>query len=210
MPMTTSMLPSKPVPWQPSSRPGEWIPGLPQIVLGDTKVALMKLGQAWRHHFKLPVVAVTGSNGKTTTKEMIASILAAWQGEAARLATQGNLNNEIGVPLTLLRLRPAHGCAVIELGMNHPDEIAGLAQMARPTVGLVNNAQREHQEFMHSVEAVARENGQVFTVLPENGVAVFPADDPYTSLWKTYGELPCCDDLWLVLRCGRLRHRDSG
>ena len=157
---------------------------LPQIVLGDTKLALMKLGQAWRQHFKLPVIAVTGSNGKTTTKEMIASILTAWQGETARLATQGNLNNEIGVPLTLLRLRAEHGCAVIELGMNHPDEIAGLARMAQPTVGLVNNAQREHQEFMHSVEAVARENGQVLAALPEDGVAVFPADDPYARLWK--------------------------
>ena len=161
---------------------------LPQIVLGDTKIALMRLGQAWRHHFKLPVVAVTGSNGKTTTKEMISSIFAAWQGEPARLATQGNLNNEIGVPLTLLRLRSVHGCAVIELGMNHPDEIAGLARMAQPTVGLVNNAQREHQEFMHSVEAVARENGQVFRALPENGVAVFPADDPYTSLWNSMAD----------------------
>ena len=161
---------------------------LPQIALGETKLALMKLGQAWRQHFELPVIAVTGSNGKTTTKEMISSILAAWKGEPARLATQGNLNNEIGVPLTLLRLRAGHGCAVIELGMNHPDEIAGLARMARPTVGLVNNAQREHQEFMHSVEAVARENGQVLASLPEDGVAVFPADDPYTSLWRDMAE----------------------
>lgn len=157
---------------------------LPQIELGDTRIALIKLGQAWRQRFSLPVVAVTGSNGKTTTKEMISSIFAAWQGETSRLATQGNLNNEIGVPLTLLRLRAQHHCAVIELGMNHPDEIAGLARMAQPTVGLVNNAQREHQEFMHTVDAVARENGQVLCVLPHDGVAVFPADDPFTSLWK--------------------------
>ena len=157
---------------------------LPQIVLGDTRLALMKLAQAWRQHFMLPVVAVTGSNGKTTTKEMISSIFANWQGEAASLATQGNLNNEIGVPLTLLRLRPRHLCAVIELGMNHPNEIAGLAEMAQPTVGLVNNAQREHQEFMHTVEAVARENGQVFTALPVDGTAVFPADDAFSAMWK--------------------------
>lgn len=158
---------------------------LPQIALGDTRLALMKLGQAWRQCFRLPVVAVTGSNGKTTTKEMISSIFAAWQGDAGRLATQGNLNNEIGVPLTLLRLRSIHRCAVIELGMNHPNEIAGLARMAQPTVGLVNNAQREHQEFMHSIEAVARENGQVFGALPVDGVAVFPADDPFAGLWKS-------------------------
>lgn len=157
---------------------------LPQVALGDTRIALMKLGQAWRQQFRVPVVAVTGSNGKTTTKEMIASIFSAWHGEDARLATQGNLNNEIGVPLTLLRLRESHRCAVIELGMNHPGEIAVLSRMAQPTVGLVNNAQREHQEFMHSVEAVARENGQVILALPADGVAVFPADDPFTTLWR--------------------------
>ena len=110
---------------------------------------------------------MTGSNGKTTVTQMIASILRAWQARGAMLATQGNLNNDIGVPLTLLRLRqgaPHRG--VIELGMNHPGEIAYLAALAEPTVALVNNAQREHQEFMATVEAVARENGSVFEALP--------------------------------------------
>jgi UDP-N-acetylmuramoyl-tripeptide--D-alanyl-D-alanine ligase len=100
------------------------------------------------------------------------------------LATEGNLNNHIGVPLTLLRLRAQHRVAVIELGMNHPGEIALLAKVAAPTVALVNNAQREHQEFMASVEAVARENGQVIEALGEDGVAVFPADDVHAPLWR--------------------------
>ena len=156
---------------------------LPQLVLGDTRAALATLAAAWRARHALPLIGVTGSNGKTTTKEMIAAILAAWLGEDARLATAGNFNNDIGVPLTLLRLRPAHRAAVIELGMNHPGEIAALAAMAAPTVALVNNAQREHQEFMRSVEAVARENGSVLQALPAGGVAVYPADDAHSSVW---------------------------
>lgn len=154
-----------------------------QIAVGDTRQALLQMGKAWRRQFNIPVIAVTGSNGKTTTKEMISSILASWLGESGRLATAGNLNNELGVPFTLLRLKTGHQAAVIELGMNHPGEIAVLAHTAEPTVALVNNAQREHQEFMVSVEAVARENGQVLLNLPASGVAVFPADDPYTQLW---------------------------
>jgi UDP-N-acetylmuramoyl-tripeptide--D-alanyl-D-alanine ligase len=131
---------------------------------------------------------VTGSNGKTTVTQMIAAILRAWLGNAA-LATEGNLNNHIGVPLTLLRLRQDHQvwhrAAVVELGMNHPGEIAQLAAIAAPTVALVNNAQREHQEFMASVEAVARENGARDQRLPADGVAVFPADDdPHAPLWR--------------------------
>ena len=157
---------------------------LRQLPVGDTRVALGKLGRAWRSRFELPLIAVTGSNGKTTTKEMIASILRAWQGEGAVLWTRGNLNNELGVPMTLLRLRAGHKAAVVELGMNHPGEIAALADMAMPTVALVNNAQREHQEFMHSVQAVAQENGNVFAALPAEGVAVFPGDDTYTPLWE--------------------------
>ncbi|MNU37967.1 UDP-N-acetylmuramoyl-L-alanyl-D-glutamate--2,6-diaminopimelate ligase [compost metagenome] len=157
--------------------------GLPQLVVGDTRAALMRIGAAWRARFTLPVVAVTGSNGKTTTKEMISAMLAEWQGEAGRLATAGNLNNDIGVPLTLLRLRPEHCAAVFELGMNHPGEIAQLAAIAAPTVALVTNAQREHQEFMHSVEAVAHENGAAISALPEDGVAVYPGDEPYSGIW---------------------------
>ncbi|CAM5179921.1 Multifunctional fusion protein OS=Castellaniella defragrans (strain DSM / CCUG 39792 / 65Phen)OX=1437824 GN=murE PE=3 SV=1 [Castellaniella denitrificans] len=127
---------------------------------------------------------MTGSNGKTTTKEMIAAILAAWCGEDGRLATRGNFNNDIGLPLTVLRLRPSHRAAVLELGMNHPGEISVLAAIAQPTVALVNNAQREHQEFMSTVEAVARENGAVLQALPADGVAVFPADEDYSGLWR--------------------------
>lgn len=161
---------------------------LPQLVLGDTRIALMRIGAAWRARFALPVVAVTGSNGKTTTKEMISAMLAEWQGEGNRLATAGNLNNDIGVPLTLLRLRPEHRAAVFELGMNHPGEIAQLAAIAAPTMTLVTNAQREHQEFMHSVEAVARENGAAISALPEDGVAVYPGDEPYSSIWDALAE----------------------
>jgi UDP-N-acetylmuramoyl-tripeptide--D-alanyl-D-alanine ligase len=133
---------------------------------------------------------------------MISAILLAAFGADARLATQGNLNNEIGVPLTVTRLTEAHKAAVVELGMNHPGEIARLAAIAEPTVALVNNAQREHQEFMHTVEAVARENGAVLQALPADGVAVFPGDDEYTALWRelagdrkvmTFGLSEACD-----------------
>jgi len=140
------------------------------------------LATQWRAQFSLPLIAVTGSNGKTTVTQMIASVLRAWVGDAA-LATQGNLNNDIGVPLTLLRLRAHHKIAVVELGMNHPGEIAQLARIAQPTVALVNNAQREHLEFMQTVQAVAHENGAVMAALPADGVAVFPADDAYASVW---------------------------
>ena len=162
--------------------------GLPEAALAglqvaDSRVALGQLAAGWRKRFEGPLIAVTGSNGKTTVTQMLAAILRAQAGEAA-LATQGNFNNDIGVPLTLLRLRDHHRIAVLELGMNHPGEIAQLAAIARPTVALVNNAQREHQEFMATVEAVARENGAVLSSLPDDGVAVFPADDAYAPLWR--------------------------
>lgn len=158
---------------------------LPQVALGDTRAALLALGKAWRKRFAIPMIAVTGSNGKTTTKEMIAAILAAWLGADARLATVGNLNNELGVPLTLLRLRQTHQAAVLELGMNHPGEIAVLADVVAPSVALVNNAQREHQEFMESVEAVARENASVFDSLAKDGIKVFPAEEEFSPLWTS-------------------------
>jgi UDP-N-acetylmuramoyl-tripeptide--D-alanyl-D-alanine ligase len=161
------------------------------VQVADTRVALGQLAKAWRHQFELPVIAVTGSNGKTTVTQMIASILRADKGDDA-LATQGNLNNDIGVPQTLLRLRAHHRSAVVELGMNHPGEIAGLAAMTQPTVALVNNAQREHQEHMNSVEAVAQENGEVIQALPAHGVAVFPAHDDYTALWQTLAGTRTC------------------
>ncbi len=158
--------------------------GLAGLEVADSGAALLALGGAWRARHALPLIAVTGSNGKTTVTQMIAAILRAWHGDAA-LATEGNLNNHIGVPMTLLRLRAHHRAAVVELGMNHPGEIAQLAAITTPTVALVNNAQREHQEFMASVEAVARENGSVFAALPADGVAVFPADDAaHTPLWR--------------------------
>ena len=156
---------------------------LPQVVLGPTGAALLRMGMAWRQRFDLPVIAVAGSNGKTTTKEMVASVLAEWLGTGQSLATAGNLNNEIGVPLTLLRLRAQHRAAVFEVGMNHPGEIAVLAAATQATVALVTNAQREHQEFMHSVEAVALENGAVFEALPTHGVAVYPRDDAHATIW---------------------------
>lgn len=160
----------------------------PSSGLTNTRQALGVLAKNWRAHLAamhgMPLIAVTGSNGKTTLTQMTASILQAWKGEHA-LATVGNFNNDIGVPLTLLRLRPSSLCAVVELGMNHVGEIAALADMAAPTVAVINNAQREHQEFMQTVEAVARENGAVIEHLAPSGTAVFPADDAYTPLWRT-------------------------
>ena len=166
--------------------PGYALPGLPCIEVADTLAALGTLASGWRAQFHLPLIAVTGSNGKTTVTQMVAAILRAAQPDAF-MATQGNYNNAIGVPLTLLRLRAHHRLAVVELGMNHPGEIALLADMARPTVALVNNAQREHLEFMQTVEAVAHENGSVLAALPSGGVAVFPADDAFTPLWQALG-----------------------
>ncbi|MEO8024459.1 UDP-N-acetylmuramoyl-tripeptide--D-alanyl-D-alanine ligase [Polaromonas sp.] len=156
---------------------------IPGLLVVDSKQALGQLATGWRSQFTLPMIAVTGSNGKTTVTQMIASILRAWKQDGA-FATEGNFNNDIGVPLTLLRLRASHRAGVVELGMNHPGEIASLAAMAQPTVALVNNAQREHLEFMATVEAVARENGAVIAALPASGVAVFPADEAYTPVWK--------------------------
>ena len=157
--------------------------GLPGLEVPDALAALQALAEGWRATLDLPVIGVTGSNGKTTVTQMIASILRAAAGDAAH-ATAGNLNNHIGVPLTVLGLRRHHRLAVIELGMNHPGEIAELARIAQPTVALVNNAQREHQEFMKTVEAVARENGAAIAALPAGGTAVFPEGDIYTALWR--------------------------
>ncbi len=156
----------------------------PALCVEDTRRALGEIAAGWRRRFKLPVIAVTGSNGKTTVKEMIASILSAHFGEAARLYTRGNLNNDIGVPITVFELNADHRAAVIELGMNRPGEIAWLAQIAQASVALVNNAQREHQEFMHTVEATARENGAALAALPPDGIAVYPGDDPHAALWR--------------------------
>ncbi|WP_250866035.1 UDP-N-acetylmuramoyl-tripeptide--D-alanyl-D-alanine ligase [Caballeronia sp. INSB1] len=158
---------------------------LPVIKVKDTRAALGALAHGWRTRFTMPLVAVTGSNGKTTVKEMIASIFAAAVGEQSRLATAGNFNNDIGLPLTLFRLNTSHKLAVVELGMNHPGETEVLGKIAAPDVAVVNNAQREHQEFMATVEAVALEHASVIHALGETGTAVFPADDQYAVFWRT-------------------------
>lgn len=164
--------------------------GIPAVVVDDTRLALGRLAAAWRARFTLPVIAVTGSNGKTTTKEMIAAILKAAYGTAV-LSTRGNLNNDIGLPLTLLGLSPAHRAAVIEMGMNHPGEIAYLAPLGAPTVALVTNAQRAHLEGMGDLDEVAREKGAIFSGLPADGVAVINADDAYADTWRGMaGERP--------------------
>ena len=159
------------------------VKGMACIVVHDTRLALGALAHSWRAQFTLPLIAVTGSNGKTTVTQMLASILASSRPDGASLATRGNLNNDIGVPMTLLRLRAQHQIAVVELGMNHPGEIAVLAAMAQPTVAVINNAQREHLEFMHTVRAVALENGSVITPLGPQGVVVIPRDDEHAPVW---------------------------
>ena len=157
--------------------------GLPLLVATDTRLALGALAADWRARFTLPLIAVTGSNGKTTSKEMLASILKAAFGEHV-LATQGNFNNDIGLPLTLLKMNATHRAAIIEMGMNHPGEIAYLARIAQPTVALVTNAQRAHLAGMGSIESIASEKGSVFHGLPAHGVAVFNADDDWADLWR--------------------------
>lgn len=161
---------------------------LPVVVVPDALLGLQQWARHWRVAWGGCSIAVTGSNGKTTVKQMIHAIASHALGERAAWATPGNLNNHIGVPLSVLGLRPYHQLAVFELGMNHPDEIALLAGIARPEIALVNNAQREHQEFMKSVEAVARENGQALCALPDNGVAVFPRDSAHEAIWSAQAE----------------------
>ncbi|TAH49507.1 MAG: UDP-N-acetylmuramoyl-tripeptide--D-alanyl-D-alanine ligase [Betaproteobacteria bacterium] len=162
---------------------------LPLVVVDDTRLALGTLAAAWRARFALPLIGVTGSNGKTTVKEMCAAILRAQArrdgfGEEAVLATQGNLNNDIGLPLTLLKLRDFHRAAVIEMGMNHPGEIAYLTGLARPTVAIVNNAQRAHLQGLGSLDEVAREKGSIYEGLGSGGVAVVNADEAYADYWR--------------------------
>ncbi len=165
---------------------------LPLLVVENTRLALGTLAAYWRRKFSMPLVALTGSNGKTTVKEMLASILreavAAETGKpdpASRvLATRGNLNNDIGVPLTLLELGPGHRYAVVEMGMNHAGEIRYLTRLAVPDVALINNAGPAHLEFFGSVEAIARAKGEIFEGLPPGGTAVINADDRHAGLWR--------------------------
>ena len=159
-------------------------PNYPALLVEDTLMAMQTMAAAWRQVINPQLILVTGSNGKTTVKEMVTSILREALGQDNVLATPGNLNNEIGLPLTLLGLRSHHQMAVIELGMNHPGETKFLAKIAQPNIALINNAQREHQEFMHTVEAVAIEHADAMSQLSFDGVGVFPADSEYTNLWQ--------------------------
>jgi UDP-N-acetylmuramoyl-tripeptide--D-alanyl-D-alanine ligase len=156
----------------------------PAIVVADTRLALGQLAAWWRDRMPARIVGVTGSNGKTTVKEMLAAILAAASSNDAVLATVGNLNNDIGMPLTLLNLRPQHRFGVIEMGMNHAGEIDYLTRLARPDVALVNNAGAAHVGLLGSVEAVARAKGEIFAGLGEHGVAIINADDAHAALWR--------------------------
>lgn len=158
----------------------------PAIVVKDTYQALGELAAYWRSRFDIPVVAITGSNGKTTVKEMLASILrAAAKAPEAVLATQGNLNNHIGLPMTMLNLNAQHRYAVLEMGMNHSGEISYLTRLAKPTVALINNAGSAHIGELGSFEAIARAKGEIFEGLADDGIAVINVDDVFAPLWKT-------------------------
>ena len=152
-----------------------------QVVVGDTQAALSRAGNAWREALDIPIVGVAGSNGKTTAKEMTAAILSR---AGSTLATRGNLNNHIGVPLTLLRLEAGHRFAVIEMGANRAGEVAGLVKVARPTVGLITNAGAEHLEGFGSLEGVARAEGEMVAGLAADATAVLNADDEFVTLWR--------------------------
>lgn len=158
---------------------------MPQVVVGDSLQALSTFAQAWRREFNIPVIGITGSNGKTTTKEMIGAILA--QPSSALgpcLVTQGNLNNHIGVPLTLMRLNPGHRSAVIEMGANHQGEIASLSALAEPAIGIVTNAGAAHLEGFGGIDGVARGKGELFRSLAPSGTAIVNADDDFADFWR--------------------------
>lgn len=161
----------------------------PAVVVKDTRLALGELAAHWRAKFDMPVVAITGSNGKTTVKEMLAAILKVAAGEdEGVLATQGNLNNDIGLPLTMLNLGEQHRYAVLEMGMNHTGELSYLTHLAKPNVALVNNAGTAHIGELGSVEAIAKAKGEIFEGLAEDGMAIINADDVFADLWKKLAE----------------------
>lgn len=158
---------------------------LPQLIVNDTLIALGKISQFWRARFDLPIVGVTGSNGKTTLKNMIASILrAACHHERHVLATEGNLNNNIGVPIMLSRLDKDHRYAVIEMGMNHFGEIAYLTELTSPQVAIINNAAEAHLEGLKDVAGVARAKGEIFQGLAQDGTAILNRDDAHYDYWR--------------------------
>ena len=154
------------------------------IAVDNPLHALAALATFWRNRFDIPVAIVTGSNGKTTTKEMIAAIFRAAAGDAAVAATPGNFNNAIGLPLAVLALRATHRLGVFEIGMNHRGETRELAAIAQPTIAVVTNAQREHQEFMRSVDDVADEHADAIALLRAHGRAIVNADDPRAGVWR--------------------------
>jgi UDP-N-acetylmuramoyl-tripeptide--D-alanyl-D-alanine ligase len=154
---------------------------LPLLIVKDTRGAMGKLAGAWREKFDLPVIAVTGSNGKTTVKDMLAAILSL---QAPVLSTRGNLNNDIGVPLTLFALGEQHKFAVIEMGANHAGEIAGLTAIARPTVALITLCSPAHIEGFGSVASVADAKAEIFSGLLPDGIAIINADDEYAPSWR--------------------------
>lgn len=154
---------------------------VPQLIVKDSLTALGKLAAYWRLRLSIPVVAVTGSNGKTTVKEMLSAIFST-QGET--LATKGNLNNHIGVPLTLLSIGQQHKAAIIEMGANHAGEIAYLTDITRPQVAMINNAAAAHLEGFGSLEGVAKAKGEIYQGLGKDGVAVINADDRFAPLWR--------------------------
>jgi UDP-N-acetylmuramoyl-tripeptide--D-alanyl-D-alanine ligase len=158
----------------------------PSIVVEDTRIALGKLAAHWRERFAIPVAAITGSNGKTTVKEMLAGILRVQTGSPNTvLATEGNFNNDIGCPLTILQLRPEHRYAVLEMGMNHFGELAYLTRLARPNVAFINNAHSAHVEYLGSLDGIAKAKGEIFLGLGPSGIPVINADDPHADLWRS-------------------------
>jgi len=154
---------------------------LPQIEVDDTRLALGSLSAHWRQQFSLPVVAITGSNGKTTVRAMTAAILSQC---GDTLATQGNLNNDIGLPLTLARLGADDRFAVLEMGANHPGEIDYLAGLAQPTIAIVTNAGPAHLEGFGDLQGVAKAKCEIFARLGKDGVAIINADDSFAPLWR--------------------------
>jgi len=156
---------------------------IPAVMVDNTRSALGELGRYWRDKFNLPLVAVTGSSGKTTVKEMISAIINAANGKV--LSTRGNLNNDIGMPLTLLNMNKNHTHAVIEMGMNHEGEIRYLSKLAAPAIALVNNAGTAHIGELGSREAIARAKGEIFEGLADGGIAIINADDDFANYWKS-------------------------
>lgn len=155
-------------------------PDVPRLLVEDSRLALGRMAAVWRQHSAATVIAVTGSNGKTTVKEMIAAIL---RRKGAVLATRGNLNNDIGMPLTLLRLQD-EAYVVVEMGANHPGEINYLSKIAMPDIALLNNACRSHLEGFGSIEGVAKAKSEIVNGLTESGCFVFNADDNFAPFWR--------------------------